>query len=86
VGVNFGILEGNDATTMHPLKKDEFRLVNRMRFEVKNVMEHINRVSEESNRINSDEIERRLKALTEYSRELANLQKAIELEIQKNAL
>ena len=71
---------------MHPLKKDEFRLVNRMRFEVKNVMEHINRVSEESNRINSDEIERRLKALTEYSRELANLKKAIELEIQKNAL
>ena len=71
---------------MHPLKKDEFRLVNRMRFEVKNVMEHINRVSEESNRINSDEIERRLKALTEYSRELANLQKAIDIEIQKNAL
>ena len=70
---------------MHPLKKDEFRLVNRMRFEVKNVMEHINRVSEESNRINSDEIERRLTVLTEYSRELANLQKAIELEIQKNS-
>lgn len=71
---------------MHPLKKDEFRLVNRMRFEVKNVMEHINRVSEESNRINSDEIERRLKTLTEYSRELANLQKAIDIEIQKNSL
>jgi len=70
---------------MHPLKKDEFRLVNRMRFEVKNVMEHIDRVSEESNKINSDEIERRLKVLTEYSRELANLQKAIELEIQKNS-
>ena len=68
---------------MHPLKKDEFRLVNRMRFEVKNVMEHINRVTEESNRINSEEIERRLKSLTEYSRELANLQKAIDLEIQK---
>ena len=70
---------------MHPLKKDEFRLVNRMRFEVKNVMEHINRATEESNRINSEEIERRLKSLTEYSRELANLQKAIDLEIQKNA-
>ncbi|MDA9237079.1 hypothetical protein N9O99_01325 [Schleiferiaceae bacterium] len=70
---------------MHPLKKDEFRLVNRMRFEVKNVMEHINRVTEESNRINSEEIERRLKSLTEYSWELANLQKAIDLEIQKNA-
>ena len=70
---------------MHPLKKDEFRLVNRMRFEVKNVMEHINRVTEESNRINSEEIERRLKSVTEYSRELANLQKAIDLEIQKNA-
>jgi len=70
---------------MHPLKKDEFRLVNRMRFEVKNVMEHINRVTEESNRINSEEIERRLKSLTEYSRELANLQMAIDLEIQKNA-
>ena len=70
---------------MHPLKKDEFRLVNRMRFEVKNVMEHINRVTEESNRINSEEIERRLKSLTEYSRELANLQKAFDLEIQKNA-
>ncbi|NCF53052.1 MAG: hypothetical protein GWP31_00065 [Bacteroidetes bacterium] len=66
------------------MKKDEFRLVNRMRFEVKNVMEHINRVTEESNRINSEEIERRLKSLTEYSRELANLQKAINLEIQKN--
>lgn len=70
---------------MHPLKKDEFRLVNRMRFEVKNVMEHIDRVSEKSNQINSDEIERRLKVLTEYSRELANLQKAIELEIQKSS-
>ena len=70
---------------MHPLKKDEYRLVNSMRFEVKNVMEHINRVTEESNRINSEEIERRLKSLTEYSRELANLQKAIDLEIQKNA-
>ena len=70
---------------MHPLKKDEFRLVNLMRFEVKNVMEHIDRVSEESNQINSAEIERRLKVLTEYSRELANLQKAIELEIQKNS-
>ncbi|MBL6658878.1 MAG: hypothetical protein ISP75_01965 [Cryomorphaceae bacterium] len=70
---------------MHPLKKDEFRLVNRMRFEVKNVMEHISRVTEESKRINSEEIERRLKSLTEYSRELANLQKAIDLEIQKNA-
>ena len=70
---------------MHPSKKDEFRLVNRMRLEVKNVMEHINRVTEESNRINSEEIERRLKSLTEYSRELANLQKAIDLEIQKNA-
>ena len=69
---------------MHPLKKDEFRLVNLMRFEVKNVMEHINRVTEESNRINSEEIERRIKSLTEYSRELANLQKAINLEIQKN--
>ncbi|MDA0741509.1 MAG: hypothetical protein O2862_06270 [Bacteroidetes bacterium] len=79
-------MKGKAATTMHPLKKDEFRLVNRMRFEVKNVMEHINRVSEESNRINSDEIERRLKALTEYSRELANLQKAIDIEIQKNSL
>ncbi|MCH1406913.1 MAG: hypothetical protein L7U67_06505 [Schleiferiaceae bacterium] len=66
------------------MKKDEFRLVNRMRFEVKNVMEHINRVTEESNRINSEEIERRLKSLTEYSREFANLQKAINLEIQKN--
>ena len=70
---------------MHPLKKDEFRLVNRMRFEVKNVMEHISRVTEESKRINSEEIERRLKSLTEYSRELAILQKAIDLEIQKNA-
>ena len=69
---------------MHPLKKDEFRLVNLMRFEVKNVMEHINRVTEKSNRINSEEIERRIKSLTEYSRELANLQKAINLEIQKN--
>ena len=78
-------MKSKDATIMHPLKKDEFRLVNRMRFEVKNVMEHIDRVSEESNQINSDEIERRLKVLTEYSRELANLQKAIELEIQKNS-
>lgn len=69
---------------MHPLKKDEYRLVNRMRFEVKNVMEHINRIASESGKLNQDEVERRLSVLAEYSRELADVQRAIDLEIAKN--
>lgn len=70
---------------MHPLKKDEFRLVNRMRFEVKNVMEHINRIAAESGKINHDEVRSRLSVLAEYSEELANIQQAIDVEIAKNA-
>jgi hypothetical protein len=69
---------------MHPLKKDEYRLVNRMRFEVKNVLEHIDRAAAESQPINHTEVERRLKVLKEFTRELADVQQAIDLEIQKN--
>lgn len=55
-----------------------------MRFEVKNVMEHINRIASESGKLNQDEVERRLSVLAEYSRELADVQRAIDLEIAKN--
>jgi len=69
---------------MHPLKKDQYRLVNRIRFEVKNVLEHVNRASEESERINHEEIERRLAVLKEFTQELAHVQSAIDSEIEKH--
>ncbi|MEY2962782.1 MAG: hypothetical protein RL754_43 [Bacteroidota bacterium] len=69
---------------MHPLKKDEFRLVNRLRFEIKNMMEHVNKISTESGKLNQEEVERRLSVLAEYSRELADVQRAIDVEISKN--
>jgi hypothetical protein len=69
---------------MHPLKKDQYRLVNRIRFEVKNVLEHVNRASEESERINHEEIERRLTVLKEFTTELAHVQNAIDSEIEKH--
>ena len=69
---------------MHPLKKDEYRVVNRIRFEVKNVLEHVNRASEESERITHEEIERRLAVLKEFTTELAHVQNAIDSEIEKH--
>ena len=69
---------------MHPLKKDQYRLVNRIRFEVKNVLEHVNRASEESERINHEEIESRLAVLKEFTTELAHVQNAIDSEIEKH--
>jgi hypothetical protein len=68
---------------MHPLKKDEFKLLNRMKFEAKNVVEHLNKVAEDHRKINAAEMERRLEELRKYSRELARVQKAIDLEVQK---
>ena len=72
------------TTVMHPLKKDQYRLVNRIRYEVKNVLEHVNRASEESERINHEEIERRLAVLKEFTTELAHVQNAIDSEIEKH--
>lgn len=69
---------------MHPLKKDEFRLVNRMRFEMKNVLQHLDTVSDESGKVNATEIQRRLQLVREFSHELANIQKAIDTEIEKH--
>jgi HD superfamily phosphodiesterase len=69
---------------MHPLKKDEYKLLNRMKFEAKNVLEHLNRVAENSKKINQQEVERRLLEIGIHSRELAQVQRAIDLEIQKN--
>lgn len=68
---------------MHPLKKDEVKLLNKMKFETKNVLEHLNQVSNEARRINQSEVERRLLELSRYSRQLAQIQRAIDLEIQK---
>lgn len=68
---------------MHPLKKDEYKLLNRLKFEAKNVMEHLNKVSQDDRRINATEMERRLEELRKYSQELAKVQKAIDIEIQK---
>jgi len=69
---------------MHPLKKDQYRLVNRIRFEVKNVLEHVNRASEDSELINHEEIAHRLAVLKEFTTELAHVQNAIESEIEKH--
>jgi hypothetical protein len=68
---------------MHPLKKDEYKLLNRMKFEAKNVVEHLNKVSEDHRKINAAEMERRLEELRKYSRELAQVQKAIDQEVLK---
>jgi len=51
---------------------------------VKNVLEHVNRASEESERINHEEIERRLAVLKEFMTELAHVQNAIDSEIEKH--
>ena len=69
---------------MHPLKKDEYKLLNRMKFEAKNVLDHLNRAAEDSKKINQQEVERRLLKIGRHSRELAQVQRAIDLEIQKN--
>lgn len=69
---------------MHPLKKDEFRLVNRMKFEMKNVLQHLDTISLDSGKINATEIQRRLQLVREFSHELANVQEAIDQEIAKH--
>mgnify|MGYP001035843832 FL=1 len=68
---------------MHPLKKDEVALINKMKFETKNVLEHLNRVSDQSKKINREEFERRLAELSRYSTKLALLQREIDLEIDR---
>ena len=68
---------------MHPLKKDEHALINKMKFETKNVLEHLNRVADQSKKINSEEIERRLTELSRYSKKLALIQRKIDLEIER---
>ncbi|MDA8566553.1 hypothetical protein N9N66_00790 [Schleiferiaceae bacterium] len=68
---------------MHPLKKDEHALINKMKFETKNVLEHLNRVADQSKKINRQEIERRLTELSRYSKKLALIQRKIDLEIKR---
>ena len=70
-------------SVMHPLKKDEFALINKMKFETKNVLEHLNRVANQSKKINREEMERRLTELSRYSKKLALLQREIDLEIDR---
>ena len=68
---------------MHPLKKDEHTLINKMKFETKNVLEHLNSVANQSKKINRNEIERRLMELSRYSKKLALIQRRIDIEIEK---
>ena len=68
---------------MHQLKKDEHALINKMKFETKNVLEHLNRVADQSKKINRQEIERRLTELSRYSKKLALIQRKIDLEIER---
>ena len=68
---------------MHPLKKDEFALLNKMKFETKNVLEHLNYVGDQSRKINREEIEHRLNVLARYSKKLTLLQREIDLEIER---
>jgi hypothetical protein len=69
---------------MHPLKKDEYRIVNRIKFEMNNVLEHVILSSESDGRINQVEVERRLDILREFAQELAHVQNAIDSEIEKH--
>ena len=68
---------------MHPLKKDDHTLINKMKFETKIVLEHLNCVSDQSKKINRYEIERRLTELSRYSKKLALIQRRIDIEIEK---
>ena len=68
---------------MHPLRKDEHTLINKMKFETKNVLEHLNSVADQSKKINRNEIERRLMELSRYSMKLALIQRRIDIEIEK---
>ena len=68
---------------MHPLKNDEHTLINKMKFETKNVLEHLNSVANQSKKINRNEIERRLTELSRYSKKLALIQRRIDIEIEK---
>ena len=68
---------------MHPLKKDEHALINKMKIETKNVLEHLHRVADQSKKINRQEIERRLTELSRYSKKLALIQRKIDLEIER---
>ena len=68
---------------MHPLRKDEHTLINKMKFETKNVLEHLNSVADQSKKINRNEIERRLTELSRYSKKLALIQRRIDIEIEK---
>ena len=68
---------------MHPLKKDEHTLINKTKFETKNVLEHLNSVANQSKKINRNEIERRLMELSRYSKKLALIQRRIDIEIEK---
>ena len=68
---------------MHPLRKDEHTLINKMKFETKNVLEHLNSVANQSKKINRNEIERRLTELSRYSKKLALIQRRIDIEIEK---
>ena len=54
-----------------------------MKFETKNVLEHLNRVADQSKKINRQEIERRLTELSRYSKKLALIQRKIDLEIER---
>ena len=65
------------------MKKDEYKLLNRMKFEAKNVVEHLNKVADDQRPINAAEMDRRLEELRKYSRELAQVQKAIDQEVLK---
>lgn len=68
---------------MHPLKKDDHTLINKMKFETKIVLEHLNCVSDQSKKINRNEIERRLTELSRYSKKLAPILRRIDIEIEK---
>ena len=73
----------NRKSVMHPLKKDEFALINKMKFETKNVLEHLNRVADQSKKINREEMERRLTELSRYSKNLRYF--SVKLTLKSNA-
>ena len=72
----------NRKSVMHPLKKDEFALINKMKFETKNVLEHLNRVADQSknqSRRDGTTFNRTVSIL----QKLALLQREIDLEIER---
>ena len=80
---NYNLIFTNHIISQKLLDLKNNVFINKMKFETKNVLEHLNSVANQSKKINRNEIERRLTELSRYSKKLALIQRRIDIEIEK---